>query len=345
MRFIAIAAVVLLALASSVLGVSTSNTPEPKAGGIHPVGSPDGRVGGETMADAFLIPSFPFSDTASTVGHVNDYDEACPFGESLSPDVVYKFVPPHDLWVTVDLCSSQYDTKVYIYQDVLFNVVACNDDANCGFTGYQSKIDHAYMPAGHTYYIIVDGYGGEAGTYVVNVTAVPECVLGCPPGALVEEEPWCHDDYVDESNSGCGHDPMLFEDIAPGPSGQMITLCGTSGTYLYSGLSYRDTDWFQLALAETQTITVCCTAEFPLLLMLIYDADCADIQFDYATAGVCEQACLVRTCGPGLVWLWVGPSVFEGVPCGSDYIMTISGYATSTPAEGRSWGAVKALYR
>jgi hypothetical protein len=344
MRFVAIAAVVLLALATTALAVGTSNTPETKASGVLPVGLPDGRVGGENMADAFLIPSFPFSDTGSTVGHVDDYDWECPYDAIGTPDVVYKFVAANDLWITVDLCSSLYDTKVYIFQDVAYNVVACSDDA-CGPDGFRSKIDHAYMPGGHTYYIIVDGYGGEAGTYVMNVTATPECALECPPGALVENEPWCHDDYLDESNSGCGHDPALFEDIAPAPSGQMITLCGTSGTFLYSGLSYRDTDWFQLTLTDAETIDVCCTAEFPLLLFLIYNADCADVQFDYATAGVCEQTCLVRTCGPGLVWLWVGPSVFEGVPCGSDYIMTISGYAASTPVGGGSWGAVKALYR
>jgi len=349
MRLVAIAAVLVLAFAAAAPAVETSRVPPSKSvPAAAPVSSatPVFREGGETMADAVPIETLPFSDTASTIGHVDDYDEMCPYGGMGAPDVVYKIVASSDMMIDVDLCASLYDTKVYIFQDVQQNTVACNDDG-CGYSGYQSHLDDVYLPSGHTYYLIVDGYGSAAGTYVMDVIpSGPPCTVECPPGALIEQEPWCYDGYVDDYNSGCGHDPVIFEDIAPGAPGETVTLCGTGGTFLYNGWSYRDTDWFQLTLDEPKSITACCEAEFPILFMLLYTGDCSDLQYDYVLAGPCEPACLSRTVGPGIVWLWVGVDVFNGVPCGRDYVMTIDGYTAATSVEaGSSWGTVKAMYR
>lgn len=297
------------------------------------------------MATAFLIEALPFSDTGSTAGHINDYDWCCPYCGSTSPDVVYKFVAQENYGVTIDLCSSLYDTKVYVVEDAWSNVIACNDDAVCGYSGYQSKLESVSLDMGHTYYIIVDGYGGLSGTYAMNVTCGPECIIECPPGGYHEQEPWCHDDYVDDYNSGCSHDPVIFEDIAPGEPGETVYVCGTGGNYLFGGLEYRDTDWFQLTLDEAREITVQCEAEFPVLMFLIYNADCADMQHEYALGGICEPISITREVGPGSVWVWIGTSVFSGVPCGSDYLLTIQGYDAPTPVESAGWGAVKALYR
>jgi len=347
MKAIAVAAALLLVLSMTASAVSTSSAPVPK-GSLGPSPAPataEGREGGETVLDAVPIPLLPFSDTGSTVGHVNDYDAACPYAGSTAPDVVYKYTPSSNwMYLTVDLCASEYDTKIYIFEDAVNNVVACNDDAGCGYSGWQSKIYRALLWGGHTYYIVIDGYGDAAGTYAMTVFE-NTCSVPCPPGALLEQEPPCHDGYVDDWNSGCQHDPVLFQDIAPGAPGETITLCGEGGTYLYNGMSYRDTDWFQLTFTEPKTITACCTADFPLLLFLIYDGGCAAPQMDYALANPCDEACLTRQCGPGVAWLWVGSSAFNGVPCGSDYVLTIDGYDAPSPVEGRSWGAVKAMYR
>ncbi len=72
------------------------------------------RQGGDTFASAFTIPSLPFTDTGTTAGYANDYDEVCPTG-SLAPDVVYRFESATPQSIEVDLCGSDYDTKVYIY--------------------------------------------------------------------------------------------------------------------------------------------------------------------------------------------------------------------------------------
>jgi len=346
MKFLTIALVILVA---TVAFANTSNVPETKVNLAGPVGAPDGRVGGETMATATVIASLPYSDTGSTVGHIHDYDAVCPYTGSTAPDVVYKYVAAADINITVDLCASTYDTKVYIFQDVVNNVVACNDDAGCGYSGWQSMIDHVDLPGGHTYYIIVDGYGTAAGSYSMSVIENPPCILECPPGAMVSAEPNCYDGYYDVTNGGCNSLPYVFESIPPAAPGGSITLCGTSGTYIYAGWSYRDTDWFELNVVQTNTITFCCEAEFPVLIFFIQKGPgegCSDLVIlSSITGGLCQQVCLTQTVAPGTYWLWVGPSVFTGIPCDKDYIMTVDGYEAPSAVDNTSWGTIKALYR
>ncbi|MCK4695659.1 MAG: choice-of-anchor J domain-containing protein, partial [Candidatus Cloacimonetes bacterium] len=89
------------------------------------------------------------------------------------PDVVYAYTPPGDITVDIDLCNSSYDTKVYVYEngETPGSPYACNDDA-CGPYGYQSALYALALTSGNTYYIVVDGYGGDSGNYELIVTEV-----------------------------------------------------------------------------------------------------------------------------------------------------------------------------
>lgn len=149
--------------------------------------------GGETCADATVIPGLPYNDIGTTVGYNDDYDVVgictCPWS-STSPDVVYVYSPATDVCVTIDLCDSGYDTKVFVYEDVcdIDHVIACDDDGCPGGT-YRSIIICVTMMAGHDYYIVVDGYGGDAGTYDLKVYEfVP--VLPCPDESLFSQPPY-----------------------------------------------------------------------------------------------------------------------------------------------------------
>ncbi len=66
---------------------------------------------------------------------------------------------------TFDLCESGYDTKIWVW-DIELNCVGCNEDYCSDSSGnpYRSYLEIQNLPAGD-YYIIVDGYGGEAGEY------------------------------------------------------------------------------------------------------------------------------------------------------------------------------------
>jgi hypothetical protein len=279
-------------------------------------------VGGDNIGDAVVIPGLPFHDTGNTCSFINDYDEVCPYTGSTSPDVVYSFSPAQNVAVTIDLCASSYDTKVYVYRNVYTPGApyACNDDA-CG--EYASQIENLQLYGGETYYIVVDGYGSACGDYVLDVASEAPCALECPLNALQEGEPTCYDGYVDNYNGGCNSDPDVFQVLEPGCG--TITVCGTSG--VYDGYSTRDTDWFQIALSEQSDLMFCCTAEFPLLIFLLDgNSGCDPYIITSATAGECEQACIQYTLGAGTYWLWVGPSEWGDIPCGSDYVMTLDGY-------------------
>ena len=104
---------------------------------------------------------------------MDDYDEACPYTGSTSPDVVYSYTPAEDGNIDISLCGegTYYDTKVYVYENEAGNNVGCNDDlcAN-SHQSWLSQIPLQPVYAGNTYYIIVDGYGGGSGDYELNIT-------------------------------------------------------------------------------------------------------------------------------------------------------------------------------
>lgn len=303
---------------------------------------PDGREGGEDIGSAFVIGGLPFDDSGVTCGHVNDYDEICPYSGSTSPDLVYAYTPAGDEAITVDLCNSTYDTKVYIYAGGPGNLVACNDDAGCGYSGWQSMVENVALSGGTTYYIVVDGYGGACGTYIMHIAGFEPCVVECPEGAQEEGEPPCGDNYYDEYNGGCNSTGWT---LVPGDDQGCATVCGKSGTYLYQGLSYRDTDWYQ-CFAGGGDALVTCTAEFPLQLILIYGPDCNNLQYDLTTAGPCQPASLSWTFGAGAeFWVWVGAQVFSGIPCDADYVFDICGLEGGTPTVEKSWGSIKNIYK
>ena len=179
-----------------------------------------GRVGGETIATATVIPGLPFADTGSTCGFLNDYDEVCPYGGSSAPDVVYAYSPAVDEWLDVDLCSSGYDTKVYVYENAHTPGVplSCVDDAfDCGPLRFQSRISGLGVGPPNTCYVVVDGFGEECGDYELVVASWIPCAQ-CPPDAILETEPECIDPTNDVWNGGCNSGPPAFHTIAPSGS-------------------------------------------------------------------------------------------------------------------------------
>jgi len=133
----------------------------------------DSRQGGEDIASAISIASLPYIGSGTTADYNNDYDEACTFTGSTAPDVVYSYTPAAPELVTIDLCGSSYDTKVYIYENDETTAIACNDDFYasgdpCG--SYVSALFDISLTPGNTYYIVVDGYGTNSGDYDIDVS-------------------------------------------------------------------------------------------------------------------------------------------------------------------------------
>jgi hypothetical protein len=162
---------ITFSLMANEIGISNAQQKGPTIQ-YNPNNYPAPRQGGEDIGSAVVIGALPYNDTGTTSGYLNDYDEACPYTGSTSPDVVYAFTPTSDTTVDVTLCNgSAYDTKLFVYENAVTPGApfACNDD-EC--PGYVSELIGMTFVAGNTYYIVVDGYGGGSGAYVIDVTGV-----------------------------------------------------------------------------------------------------------------------------------------------------------------------------
>jgi hypothetical protein len=314
---------------------------------VYGVPDPQPQVGGEDIATAANIPAIPYSDSGNTCGYVNNYDEACPFTLGTAPDVVYKYSPAADIIINIDLCTSLYDTKVYVYENDEFTPIACNDDA-CGDDGWKSELVGVSLTAGNTYYIVVDGYGSSScGTYNLNITEFLPCTQ-CPPDGELEGEPYCGDDYDDQFNGGCNSNPEVFSSTPCTIDGSTVTICGVGGGFSYFGSSYRDTDWYLIEGAINQSgITACLTPDnMSGILGYITVQPCANVTaFDaYVLVPSCTTGCI--NIPPGEFWIFAGTDQFgSSVGC-HPYLLDITGYTCPpTAVESATWGEVKGLYR
>lgn len=335
----------LITLTLSVIGLAgadhwpTSNI-APDKGTYVGDGATDGREGGETFADAVVIASLPYTDSGATCDNINDVDPSCVYMGG--PDVFYVFTATANELVTVSLCGSAYDTGLAVY-DAGYAEIYCNDD----FCGLQSQLDFP-ATAGQTYYIGVDAYGSDCGSYTLNVTSAGgACDPSCPDGALLEGEPDCYDGYEDHTNGGCNSDPQIWGLICP-QDGEHAVLCGTSGNY--NGDTTRDTDWFRCyGTGGEMTATVC--ADFPVQLIFIYGLDCNNPVYDIITGSPLQEVSLTRTVAMGdEAWIWVGTQTFGGTPCGAPYLLTMDGiYAgadcDAVAVDEKTWGNIKTDYK
>ncbi|HYW68445.1 MAG TPA: hypothetical protein VE960_02485, partial [bacterium] len=168
----------------------------------------------------------------------------------------------------------------------------------------------------------------------------------CPSDAFVESEPECMDPFNDIDNGGCNSDPPVFDYLEP--SEESTYVCGTSGTYIVGNDYLRDTDWYQIDLTSESAIGIRCLANFPVRIGIVDGREgCEGVSgfYSYDDAFPCEAAAVNETLGPGTWWVWVGPSGFEGVPCGLDYVFELTGYTPATAVEDASWSTIKGLFR
>ena len=284
---------------------------------------------GDLCCTALPVPGLPFTESGNTCGFTNDYDAVCPYTGGTAPDVAYSYTPTVDQLVTLSLCLSGYDTKLYVYDGAPTpgGQIACNDDANpCpGSTGsFRSLIECLQLYAGHTYCIIVDGYGSSCGDYTLVMEECVPCEVTCPPGATLEGEVGCGDEYVDNFNGGCNSDPAVFSTLDCD-----AVICGTAWTYTFTGLNYRDTDWYLFTVTEDlDSNKICVTTEFSGLLYIFPAAPCSLINSGAVSpiAAVntvaCEEACIDLCYEPGDYIAIVLPSVFTGIPCESAYVLS-----------------------
>ena len=124
------------------------------AGPGGPYACSDESVGGTTGAAVAA---------GDTTGDDDDLDGSC--GGAGGNDHVVTFTAPAAATYTFDTFGSAYDTKLALYSDCTSELY-CNDDAG---GGYQSQLV-IEMGAGQDVLVVIDGYEGSTGAWVLNIT-------------------------------------------------------------------------------------------------------------------------------------------------------------------------------
>jgi hypothetical protein len=114
--------------------------------------------------------------SGSTVGATSDAGSPTCVTSGGGNGVWYKFVG-NGAQVTLDLCSSSYDTKVLVYSGSCgaLTCVTGNDD----FCGSRSRVVFV-ANAGTDYYILVSGFGSSTGSFNMEISCTCGPDLGAP---------------------------------------------------------------------------------------------------------------------------------------------------------------------
>lgn len=328
--------------ATSALAFDLGTTaPAKPAGGSNPP-PPDPEVmrqGGDTVLDAVFVPIPVSGVTGTTVGFGNDYDEVCPYDTSVAPDVVYRLAPTADVEVDIDMLGSNYDTKIYVYDDD-FELIACNDDY---YSDYVSKIENLLLRGDSKYYLVIDGYADSAGQYVLTITEFEPCDIEVGNLGQHEEEPPLINGYADAYNGGCNSPEFgnPFQFISQG------LFWGRSGWYVdSSGGNARDTDWFRVHIAASGFLEFIGDAEYPTYMFELAPQDCGEVAVvQNVTMGPCSEGTITIPGTPySEIWFWVGPTTFEGPVNEYDYVLYWNVWMAPVATEPHTWSAVKQLF-
>lgn len=248
--------------------------------------------------------SVPGSDSGNTCTGADNFDAVCPYTGSTSPDKWYSFTGVSGS-ALLEICGSLYDTKLYVL-DAGFNIIGCNDDS-CGSDGFKSQVLMNGLNAGDTYTVAIDGWGGDCGTFTLNISLVAGCDINCTN----DENEACGSD----TNGGCNAGG-IFGSLAGG------TVCGTA----WADAGTRDTDWFELNHGGGD-LTWAVDAEFPVVAFIL-NSNCAALAIQGTpgdSGGICGMATASFLNAPAaLYYLFTatggagGSGIFEGYPCGGD---------------------------
>ncbi len=215
--------------------------------------------------------------SGDTTGDDDDLAGSC--GGMSGNDRVILFTAPADGDYVFDTFGSGYDTKLSLFSDCVTEI-SCNDDAGGGL---QSELMLS-MLAGESVLVVVDGFNGDDGPWVLNIdTFAP---------------PVCGDGMAEPPGEECDGADLMGEDcMSLGFAGGGVLAC--------DGACAFDTTGCIAGMGGT-----CCSphagmgCEDPGCEAAICGADpfCCDTQWDglCADAALAEPACLGVSDCPGM---------------------------------------------
>jgi hypothetical protein len=159
----------------------------------------------------------------------NDIDASC--GGTGGNDRVIAFTAPSDSTFVFDTVGSSFDTKLALYSDCVTEI-GCNDDIAPG--NLQSELSLP-MLTGQTVLVVIDGFNGLTGDYVLNITEIPPLFvcqdedIGGLMGYAVSfgNTAGDDDDLVPSCGNGGGNDRVVTF-TAPVSQDYLFTTLGSS---------------------------------------------------------------------------------------------------------------------
>ncbi|NCA84288.1 MAG: T9SS type A sorting domain-containing protein [Clostridia bacterium] len=295
-------------------------------------------------AKSFSIPSFdlniapttvvPNDDclNAKAVGEVNGlYYSTVEATQSIWPgdgkyDIWYSYTATFTGNASADVCDSDFDTYLEIYDACNGTLLASNDD----FCGTQSKVTWSVV-TGTEYFVRIAGFASESGEGFLSIYEETTCTLpavGTPEGEACGAF----------DNDGCNIDPPAFVNVA---DGDVIfgNLSANGGT--------RDTDWFEITIGAISNIKLSVIAEETTTFGLVTQAElgvpgCENLG-NYFTHYKSLPACLkdsieFMNLPAGTYYFMIAPTSYFGNPClGYNYQ---AGFVVDANAVGAISGVV-----
>jgi len=310
------------------------------------------RVGGDTFATALPFAVTPYTDSGSTVGYTDDYEEDCGTGEGAAPDVVYAFTPPATGYYDFNLCGSAYDTKLNIC-DQGEALLACNDDVDYTLDEgdpcfLNARISDFFCLAGETYYLVVDGYEFEAGDYTLAVSDWVHCDVETAGATSTEGEPPLAAGAEDLYDCGCNCAGTPVNVSVTAEAGGEAAVALVQG---WRDFGFRDMDSFEFTAGGSGSVHVEFESALQARIQVLDSVDCelANLLAEFVVAP-CEVLAFDVEMAPGAVFPiavmpihYVPP--FGWVPAEYDALLRVSGLSPGVATETTSWGALKAMYR
>jgi hypothetical protein len=114
--------------------------------------------------------------TGSTVGAGSSLTSTICATMSTAPEVIFRWTAPSSGTFTFTTVGSTYDTVLYARRGACAGLdVGCDDDSG----GAQSSLFSLALSVGDVLFLVVDGFGTEAGNYVLNIRSGGGCVPNC----------------------------------------------------------------------------------------------------------------------------------------------------------------------
>jgi cysteine-rich repeat protein len=261
-------------------------------------------------------------------------------GGAGAPEQVFQWTPTLSGPALIATCGTPHDTVLYV-RDTYCDIGVergCNDDS----CGYQSRVAFPSV-AGHTYFIVVDGYASEFGAFTLSVTpgtcgdgtldpgeqcddgnaasgdcCSATCAYESSSASCTDDADPCTSDVCDGAGT-CRHDPpgtcnaCSATTVIPPGGGTFMGMTSGSSTLTGScgggSAPERAYEWTP-AVSGTWTLSLCGSAYDTVLY--VRDASCT-------TDLACDDDSLCGT-----------PSRIDfAATAGQTYVIVVDGYAAN----------------